>query len=151
MAPLLGLRVPTPIRERFWPGTLETRAGLGFCVPARPCVPGWEAGRREGGNGGWPRGCSWLIPLAGVRALQVPGDEGCRAAGHGAVGHVQPLHQLRAIDHGHDQFLPVEQGTHPLGQPVLADDVEGLRQFMTAFVDAVAAGLGVGLAFSVRL
>jgi len=47
VAPLLGLRVPTPIRERFCPGTLETRARLGFCVPARPCVPGRKAGSRE--------------------------------------------------------------------------------------------------------
>lgn len=47
VAPLLGLRVPTPVRERFGPGTLEDRAGLGFRVPARPRVPGGKAGSRE--------------------------------------------------------------------------------------------------------
>lgn len=93
-------------------------------------------------------GGEMVTPLARGRAPQVPGDEGSLTTGHGAVGHVQPLHKLRAVDHGHDQFLPVKQGPHPLGQPVLADGVEGLRQFVAALIDAVAAGLGVGLAFS---
>lgn len=73
----------------------------------------------------------------------MPGDEGRLAAGHGAIGYVQPLHQLRAIDHGHDQFPPVERGADPLGQSVLADGVEGLRQFVPALVDAVAAAVGL--------
>jgi len=85
-----------------------------------------------------------------ARPPQMPGHEHGLPAGHRTVGHVQPLDQLRALGHRHHQFLAAEQRANPVGQAVLADGVEGLRQFVPAFVDTVAAGLGVGLALGCR-
>ena len=64
----------------------------------------------------------------------------------GTAGHVQPLDQLGALGHRHHQFLAVEQRADPVGQPMLADGVEGPGQLVPTLVDAVAAGLGVRLA-----
>ena len=62
--------------------------------------------------------------------------------GDRAIGHVEPLHQLRAVGHGRDQFTLCQQGIHPASEPVLADSVEGVGQFVAALVQAIAAGLG---------
>jgi len=76
----------------------------------------------------------------------VAGDEYRLTLGDRAIGHVEPLHQLRAVGHGRDQFTLCQQGIHPASEPVLADSVEGVGQFVAALVKTVAAGLGVGLA-----
>ena len=76
------------------------------------------------------------------------GDKHRLPLGDRAIGHVEPLHQLRAFGHGRDQIALRQQGIHPAGEPMLADGVEGFGQFVAAFVQAIAAGLGVGLAIS---
>ena len=74
----------------------------------------------------------------------MPGDEHGLTARDRPIRHVQPLDQLRALGHRHHQFLAVEQCAHPLGQPMLANGVEGFRQFVPSLLNAVATGLGVG-------
>ena len=99
-------------------------------------VPGGKAGSRERLLGG-----EALIGNrpTGTGAGQVAGDEYRLTLGDRAIGHVEPLHQLRAVGHGRDQFTLCQQGIHPASEPVLADSVEGVGQFVAALVKTVAA------------
>lgn len=71
----------------------------------------------------------------------MPFDEHGLGTRDRAILHVQPFDQLRTL--GHRQFLMVEQHAHPLGQPMLANGMEGFRSFMPSLINAVAASLGV--------
>jgi hypothetical protein len=112
-------------------------------VLSLPFPPGlaFPAETREAGGG------SIAIAPPYTRTTQVPGDDHRLPAGKRTVRHVQPLDQPRDLNHRHHQFVAVEQHADLVGKAMLADGVEVLWQFVPALVDAVAAGLGVRLAF----
>ncbi len=68
----------------------------------------FPVGKREAGNDYW--GWEALLGIGpgnrptGTGAGQVAGDKHRLPLGDRAIGHVEPLHQLRAFGHGGDQL-----------------------------------------------